>query len=52
MSLDDRFSRIAKRFPVVAICQYDARKFDGSTLLEALKIHTDNFEQQLGSFLN
>ena len=25
--------------PVVAICQYDARKFDGSTILDVLRVH-------------
>jgi transcriptional repressor of dcmA and dcmR len=34
---------IAKRFPVVAICQYDARKLTGSELLGVLKCHHDSF---------
>lgn len=27
------------RYPVTVICQYDAKKFDGVTLLECLKVH-------------
>lgn len=27
------------RYPVTVVCQYDARKFDGATLLECLKVH-------------
>ncbi len=34
---------IAKRFPVVSLCQYDVRHFSGVTVLNALKIHRDTF---------
>ena len=33
--------RIARRFPVVTMCQYDARLFSGLELFEALKGHPD-----------
>lgn len=32
---------ILKRFPTVALCQYDVREFDGPSLLEAIKAHPD-----------
>jgi transcriptional repressor of dcmA and dcmR len=40
---------IVARFPVVALCIYDARKFSGIELLDALKDHDDTFRYPLGS---
>jgi excisionase family DNA binding protein len=37
-------SLIVPNFPVVALCAYDARKFTGVELLEALKAHPDTFK--------
>jgi hypothetical protein len=34
---------IAKRFPVVTLCQYDVHHFSGPTILNALKLHRDTF---------
>lgn len=34
---------IAKRFPLVTLCQYDVRQFSGVTILNTLKLHRDNF---------
>jgi excisionase family DNA binding protein len=34
---------IAKRFPVVTLCQYDVRQFSALTILNALKLHRDTF---------
>ena len=39
---------IVPRFPVVAICAYDARKFTGVELLNALKDHEDTFRYPMG----
>ena len=39
---------IVPRFPVVALCAYDARKFTGVELLDALKDHDDTFRYPLG----
>lgn len=36
-------ARITRRFPVVTMCQYDAREFSGLVLLDTLKAHTDSF---------
>src|SRR5207245_1260423 len=42
---------LLKRFPIVAVCQYDAREFSGLTVLSALKCHSDMFRQPLARFL-
>jgi excisionase family DNA binding protein len=34
---------IARRFPLVTLCQYDVRQFSGVTLLNVLKLHRDAF---------
>jgi transcriptional repressor of dcmA and dcmR len=38
---------IARRYPVVTLCAYDARRFTGLGLLEALKAHRDTFRYPL-----
>ena len=43
---------LARRFPVVTICQYDARQFTGVSILQVLRIHEDTFRYPLGRFLN
>lgn len=42
---------LGKRFPVVSLCQYDARLFSGSGVLGALKCHDDLFDYPLAHFL-
>jgi transcriptional repressor of dcmA and dcmR len=39
---------IIARFPMIALCAYDARKFSGIELLDALKDHEDTFRFPLG----
>jgi excisionase family DNA binding protein len=41
-----------KRFPCIAICQYDARSFSGQALFTALRTHPDLFSRPIGPFLN
>jgi MEDS: MEthanogen/methylotroph, DcmR Sensory domain len=49
VELEVGFERlIVPRFPVVALCAYDARKFTGLELLDALKDHDDTFRFPLG----
>ena len=49
MELEVGFERIiVPRFPVVALCAYDARKFTGVELLDALKEHDDTFKFPIG----
>lgn len=45
------FNTISKRFPIVALCQYDVRDFDGETIFKAIRAHPDLYEVRLGSFL-
>ena len=52
MSFEEAFDVMAKRFPAVSLCQYDAREFNGEITLRALKAHPDMFLQHLGGFLN
>ncbi len=42
---------IARRFPLVSVCQYDVRDFSGSAVLHALKCHEDTFNFPLSRFL-
>jgi hypothetical protein len=52
MALEESYEVMAKRFPAVSLCQYDAREFGGETMLRALKAHPDMYAQHLGGFLN
>jgi len=52
IQLEVGFERlIVARFPVVALCAYDARKFTGVELLDALKDHDDTFKIPMGRTL-
>jgi hypothetical protein len=42
---------IVPRYPVVAICTYDARKFTGVELLDALRDHDDTRKVPIGRTL-
>jgi len=42
---------IVQRFPVVALCTYDARKFTGVELLDALRDHQDTLKYPIGRTL-
>lgn len=46
--IDDR---VIRKFPVAILCVYDARKFSGVELLNALKTHRDTFRYPLGRAL-
>jgi KaiC/GvpD/RAD55 family RecA-like ATPase len=37
--------RIAQRFPVITMCQYDARLFSGLAILDLLRCHPHSFGQ-------
>ncbi|HXN76394.1 MAG TPA: MEDS domain-containing protein [Gemmatimonadaceae bacterium] len=52
IQLEVGFERlIVPRFPVVALCAYDARKFSGVELLDALKDHEDTHRFPIGRTL-
>jgi hypothetical protein len=50
--VEQQIGPLFKRFPVVTICAYDVRAFDGVTVIEALKLHSDIFGPQVGYWLN
>lgn len=39
MEYEARVNQVVETHPVTAICQYDATKFDGATILNCLKVH-------------
>ena len=51
MSFEETYDRVARRYPVASICQYDVRAFNGEGLLRSLKAHPDVFGLGLGNFL-
>jgi excisionase family DNA binding protein len=52
LRFEEAYDVMCRRYPVAAICQYDAREFDGLAMLRVLKGHPDVFEHRLGTFLN
>jgi hypothetical protein len=52
LTLEHHCGTLAKRFPMVMLCAYDVRAFDGPSVLECLKLHHDTFAHELGYFLN
>ena len=39
LEYESKVSLLLKKFPINAVCQYDARSFDGSTIMDVLKVH-------------
>jgi excisionase family DNA binding protein len=52
MNYEVAYNMLAKRFPMVTLCQYDVREFDGETIFLAIRSHPDLFSLHLGSFLH
>jgi excisionase family DNA binding protein len=52
MAYEEAYDLMARRYPLVTLCAYDARQFGGETILRMLKAHPDMFQQHLGLFLN
>ena len=44
LRFEEAYEVMCRRYPVAAICQYDAREFDGPSVLEAIKAHPDVFD--------
>ncbi|HKW58822.1 MAG TPA: MEDS domain-containing protein, partial [Candidatus Dormibacteraeota bacterium] len=49
---EDALTPLARRFPVVIVCQYDVRLLSSVDMVSVLKTHADNFDLPLGMFLN
>ena len=52
LSFEHQCGALAKRFPMVILCAYDVREFDGQTIIECLKLHHDTFAYELSYFLS
>jgi len=39
LEYESRVSLLVRKYPITAVCQYDARNFDGATIMEVLKVH-------------
>lgn len=39
LEYESRVSLLLEKHPVTAVCQYDARQFDGATIMDILKVH-------------
>jgi hypothetical protein len=52
LDMERQIGSLAKRFPVVMLCAYDVREFDGLTLLECMKLHHDTLAYEFGYFLS
>jgi excisionase family DNA binding protein len=51
-NVERQIGALGKRFPVVMLCAYDVREFDGLTMLEAMKLHHDTLAYEVGYFLS
>jgi len=45
------YDSLAKRFPVLTLCQYDVRHFDGATTMGAIQAHPDLYSKRIADFL-
>jgi hypothetical protein len=52
MRYEVAYNLIARRFPVVTLCQYDVRAFDGEMVFQALRSHPDLYEMGIAAFLS
>lgn len=39
LEYEARVSLLQRQYPVTSVCQYDARQFDGATIMDVLKVH-------------
>lgn len=52
MHFEHRYNQsLGRDFPVVSLCQYDARQFSGLAVLQACRAHDDCLKFPLRSFL-
>jgi hypothetical protein len=45
------YDSLAKRLPVMTLCQYDVRHFDGNTVIGAMQAHPDLFTRRIADYL-
>jgi hypothetical protein len=39
LEYESKVSLLLKKYPINSVCQYDARSFDGATIMDILKVH-------------
>lgn len=39
LEYESKVSILTRKYPVTTVCQYDAREFDGATIMDILKVH-------------
>lgn len=52
LRFEDSLHSLVRRYPVVILCQYDARLLKGEEVVAVLKAHADNFDRSIGIYLN
>jgi hypothetical protein len=52
LAYEQAYELMSSRYPLVTLCQYDAREFDGEMMLHVLKSYPDMSERNMGAFLN
>ena len=52
LRFEESLHSLVRRYPVVILCQYDARLLKGEELVAVLKAHADNFDRSMGIYLN
>jgi transcriptional repressor of dcmA and dcmR len=45
------YDSLSRRLPLMTLCQYDVRKFDGPTIMGALQAHPDLYARRIADFL-
>jgi hypothetical protein len=52
MEFEMRYNHtLARRFPIVSLCQYDTRAFSGKAVHDVLVCHEDTFSHPLSRFI-
>ncbi|MDT8310314.1 MAG: MEDS domain-containing protein [Methylophaga sp.] len=52
MSFEMKYNHsLCRKFPAISLCQYDARKFSGTEILNVLKNHDDTFNYPISRFI-
>lgn len=52
LRFEDSLHSLVRRYPVVVLCQYDARLLEGAEVIAILKAHADNFDRSMRIYLN
>lgn len=39
LEYESRVTMVTRKYPITTVCQYDAKSFDGATIMDVLKVH-------------